>query len=42
VFLIGPASATIATMVYSIPIAVRLTAFGIRGVPTSPVVPEMK
>ena len=36
-FLIGPASATIATMVYSIPIAVRLTAFGIRGVPTSPV-----
>jgi glycine betaine/proline transport system permease protein len=37
VFLIGPASATIATMVYSIPIAVRLTAFGIRGVPTSPV-----
>ena len=29
-FLIGPASATIATMVYSIPIAVRLTAFGIR------------
>ena len=36
-FLIGPASATIATMVYSIPIAVRLTAFGIRGVPNSPV-----
>lgn len=36
-FLIGPASATIATMVYSIPIAVRLTAFGIRGVATSPV-----
>jgi glycine betaine/proline transport system permease protein len=36
-FLIGPASATIATMVYSIPIAVRLTAFGIRSVPTSPV-----
>jgi glycine betaine/proline transport system permease protein len=36
-FLIGPASATIATMVYSIPIAVRITAFGIRGVPTSPV-----
>ena len=36
-FLIGPASATIATMFYSIPIAVRLTAFGIRGVPTSPV-----
>ncbi|CAB4333926.1 MAG: ABC transporter permease subunit [Actinobacteria bacterium] len=37
IFLIGPASATIATMVYSIPIAIRLTAFGIRGVPTSPV-----
>lgn len=36
-FLIGPASATIATMVYSIPIAVRLTAFGIRGVSVSPV-----
>lgn len=37
VFLIGPASATIATMVYCIPIAIRITAFGIRGVPTSPV-----
>jgi glycine betaine/proline transport system permease protein len=36
-FLIGPASATIATMVYCIPIAIRLTAFGIRGVPVSPV-----
>jgi glycine betaine/proline transport system permease protein len=36
-FLIGPASAIIATMFYSIPIAVRLTAFGIRGVPVSPV-----
>ncbi len=36
-FLIGPASATIATMVYSIPIAIRLTAFGIRGVAKSPV-----
>ena len=36
-FLIGPASATIATMVYSIPIAIRLTAFGIRGVSKSPV-----
>ena len=36
-FLIGPASATIATMFYSIPIAVRLTAFGIRSVPVSPV-----
>ena len=37
IFLIGPASATIATMVYSIPIAIRITAFGIRGVPFSPV-----
>ena len=36
-FLIGPASATIATMVYCIPIAIRITAFGIRGVPRSPV-----
>ncbi|MEI6404760.1 MAG: ABC transporter permease subunit [Actinomycetes bacterium] len=36
-FLIGPASATIATMVYCIPIAIRITAFGIRGVPHSPV-----
>jgi glycine betaine/proline transport system permease protein len=36
-FMVGAASATIATMVYSIPIAIRLTAFGIRGVPTSPV-----
>jgi glycine betaine/proline transport system permease protein len=36
-FLIGPASATIATMVYSIPIAIRLTAFGIRGVAKGPV-----
>lgn len=36
-FLIGPASATIATMVYCIPIAVRITAFGIRAVPKSPV-----
>ncbi len=37
IFLVGPASATIATMVYSIPIAIRITAFGIRGVPFSPV-----
>lgn len=36
-FMIGPASATIATMVYCIPIAIRITAFGIRGVPWSPV-----
>ncbi len=37
VFMIGPPAATIATMVYCIPIAIRITAFGIRGVPTSPV-----
>ena len=36
-FLIGPAAATIATMIYTIPISIRLTAFGIRGVPKSPV-----
>lgn len=33
VFLIGPASATIATMVYAVPPAIRITAYGIRGVP---------
>jgi glycine betaine/proline transport system permease protein len=32
-FLIGPASATIATMIYAIPPAIRITAFGIRNVP---------
>jgi glycine betaine/proline transport system permease protein len=33
IFLIGPASATIATMIYATPPAVRLTAHGIRQVP---------
>jgi glycine betaine/proline transport system permease protein len=33
VFLIGPASATIATMVYAVPPVIRLTAHGIRAVP---------
>ncbi|MET1073070.1 MAG: ABC transporter permease subunit [Umezawaea sp.] len=32
-FLIGPASATIATLVYAAPPAIRLTAYGIRNVP---------
>lgn len=32
VFLIGPATATIATMIYAIPPAIRITALGIRGV----------
>jgi glycine betaine/proline transport system permease protein len=32
-FLIGPASATIATLIYALPPAVRLTAHGIRAVP---------
>jgi glycine betaine/proline transport system permease protein len=33
VFLIGPASATIATMIYAVPPVIRLTAHGIRAVP---------
>jgi glycine betaine/proline transport system permease protein len=33
VFLIGPASAAIATMVYAAPPVIRITAHGIRGVP---------
>jgi glycine betaine/proline transport system permease protein len=33
VFLIGPASATIATLVYAAPPVIRITAHGIRGVP---------
>jgi glycine betaine/proline transport system permease protein len=33
-FLIGPASATIATMIYAIPPVIRLTAHGIREVPS--------
>jgi glycine betaine/proline transport system permease protein len=32
-FLIGSASAAIATMIYAVPLAIRLTAHGIRGVP---------
>jgi glycine betaine/proline transport system permease protein len=36
-FLIGPASAAIATMIYAIPPAVRITALGIRGVPAASV-----
>lgn len=32
-FLIGPASATIATMIYAIPPAIRITAHGIREIP---------
>jgi len=34
-FLIGPASATIATVVYALPPVVRLTALGVREVPTA-------
>lgn len=37
IFLIGPPSAVIATMIYSIPPAVRITALGIRGVPAATV-----
>ncbi len=36
-FLIGPASATIATLVYATPPVVRLTAHGVRGVPAAAV-----
>jgi glycine betaine/proline transport system permease protein len=36
-FLIGPASATIATLIYAMPPAIRITAHGIRSVPTAPV-----
>ncbi len=31
-FLIGPASAVIATLIYAMPAAIRITAYGIRGV----------
>ena len=31
-FLIGPASAVIATLIYALPAAIRITAYGIRGV----------
>lgn len=34
-FLIGPASATVATVIYALPPVVRLTALGVRGVPAS-------
>lgn len=34
-FLIGPASATVATMVYAVPPAIRITAYAIRGVSPS-------
>lgn len=37
VFLIGPASATIATLIYAMPPAIRITAHGIRSVPGPPV-----
>lgn len=37
VFLIGPASATIATLIYAMPPVVRITAHGIRGVPRATV-----
>jgi glycine betaine/proline transport system permease protein len=37
VFLIGVAAATIATMVYAIPICIRITAHAIRSLPKSPV-----
>ncbi|MBL8926157.1 MAG: ABC transporter permease subunit [Pseudonocardia sp.] len=34
-FLIGPASATIATLIYAVPPVVRITAYGIRSVPAT-------
>jgi glycine betaine/proline transport system permease protein len=36
-FSIGPASATIATLVYAVPPTIRITAHGIRSVPESPI-----
>ncbi len=36
-FLIGPASSTIATLIYAIPAAIRITALGIRSVPETTV-----
>jgi glycine betaine/proline transport system permease protein len=36
-FLIGPASAVIATLIYAVPPAIRLTAHGIRSVPATPI-----
>ena len=37
IFLIGPASAVIATLIYAMPPAIRITALGIRGVPAQTV-----
>jgi len=37
VFLIGPASATIATLIYAVPPVIRITAYGIRAVPRTTV-----
>ena len=36
-FLIGPATAAIATLIYSVPVAIRITTLGIRGVAKSSV-----
>jgi glycine betaine/proline transport system permease protein len=36
-FLIGPASATVATLIYAMPAAIRITALGIRDVPPATV-----
>ena len=36
-FSVGPAAAVVATMIYAVPPAVRITALGIRGVPTNTV-----
>ena len=36
-FSIGPAAAVVSTMIYAIPPAIRITALGIRGVPTNTV-----
>ena len=36
-FLIGPASATVATLIYAMPAAIRITALGLRGVPPATV-----
>lgn len=36
-FLIGPASATVATLIYAMPAAIRITALGLRGVPATTV-----
>jgi glycine betaine/proline transport system permease protein len=36
-FGIGPAAAAIVTLIYAMPAAIRITALGIRGVPSSPI-----